>query len=84
MSVASDWQAIADSIRAELKGETANRAALVAAGKPPPTSYSSGGRNMSWNEYMTTMMQVAQDAQDRATASGDGDGMIEERIRVYP
>lgn len=83
MSAATEWQDIADNVRGELKAESARRLALTAAGHPPPTSYSVGGRNVSWNEYMSTMMQMAKDAQDMANSMGGDDGICDEFVRMY-
>ena len=44
--------AIRDNLEAELQDETARRAALTAAGSPPPTTYSVGGKSFDWNGYL--------------------------------
>ena len=75
MSLASDLAAIRDNLVAELKGETTRRAALVAAGNPPPTTYSVGGKQVSWNEYMTMMLakikEATPDQVDAAVAAAE-------------
>lgn len=46
---------IRDNLEKELEDETARRAALTAAGHPPPTTYSVGGRSVDWNGYLSAM-----------------------------
>jgi hypothetical protein len=48
---------IRDQLAAEFAGETARRAALVAAGLPPPTTYSIDGQMVDWNGYIRAMRE---------------------------
>lgn len=48
--------AIRDNLEKELQDETARRAALTAAGHPPPTTYSVAGRSVDWNGYLRAML----------------------------
>jgi hypothetical protein len=41
-----------DSLAAEIMGEQARRAALVAAGNPPPMNYSSGGKSAQPTDWL--------------------------------
>lgn len=51
---------IRDNLESELEDETARRAALTAAGHPPPTTYSVGGRSVDWNGYLAAVQaQIA-------------------------
>lgn len=61
---------IRDNLVAELKGETARRAALVAAGHPPPVTYSSGGKSVSWSQYCKDKLAEIRDANELAMAAG--------------
>lgn len=78
-----DLQAIRDSLIAELKGETARRAALVAAGNPAPATYSVGGKNVSWNEYLTMMVEQVKAMNELVIAAGGDGGLYEQVIRGY-
>jgi hypothetical protein len=71
---------IRDNLQKELEDETARRAALVAAGNPPPTSYSVGGKSVSWNDYYRTMMQMVKDADEMVLMAGGDDGGVPEVI----
>ncbi len=44
-----------DSMAAELAGEAAARAALVAAGKPAPVTYTNGNETVNWTGYYAEM-----------------------------
>lgn len=66
MSEAADWAEIAQNIRNELKNESARRAALTAAGQPPPITYSAGGRSVSYTEWCKSMIEAAKEAEQRA------------------
>ena len=80
---ATQLTTIRDALAAELAGETARRAALVAAGNPPPTMYTSGGKTTDWNGYMTMMLsQIAQLNRDVIAAGGDG-GLVEQSYTAY-
>lgn len=83
MAYADDLTSIRDNLVAELKGETARRAALVAAGKPPPTTYSFGSRSMAWNEYVSMMLEQIKAANEIVLAAGGDGGLYEETMRLY-
>ena len=55
MSQLQDLQAIVANLIAEVKAETARRAALTAAGNPAPTTYQVAGRQVDWNGYLEAM-----------------------------
>lgn len=78
-----DFQAIRDNLVAELKGETARRAALVLAGNPAPATYSVGGKNVSWNEYLTMMVEQVKAMNELVIAAGGDGGLYEQVIRGY-
>lgn len=52
MALLDDLKAARDNLATELRQETARRVALTAAGNPPPTTYTSGGRSFDWNGYV--------------------------------
>jgi hypothetical protein len=55
-------QTIVANLEAELLNETTRRLALTAAGNPPPTSYSVGGKMVDWNGYMSSMLARIKEA----------------------
>ncbi len=76
-------EAIRDNLAAELAGETARRAAIVAAGNPAPATYTVSGKTVQWTEYLTAILdKIAVLNQQVIAAGGDG-GIIEEYIRAY-
>ncbi len=80
---ADDLTAIRDSLTQELKGEMVRRAAIVAAGNPPPTTYTVGGKNVDWNGYLSaTLQHIAELNQQVLAAGGDG-GLYEISERAY-
>ncbi len=83
MSFADDLTTIRDNMVAELKGETARRAALVAAGNPAPTTYSVSGKSMSWNEYMSTMLKNIKDTNETLVQVGGDGGLYEVIVEGY-
>lgn len=83
MAFADDLTAVRDNLLAELKGETARRAALVAAGNPPPATYTVAGKTVSWNEYMTMMLTQIKEVNEAALAAGGDGGLFEEHMRLY-
>ena len=83
MAFVDNLQSIRDNLVAELKGETARRAALVLAGNPAPATYQSGNRQVSWNEYLQMMLKNVLDANKAVIAAGGDGGLIEEYIRGY-
>lgn len=82
MSYLSDLVAIRDAYAAELKAELARRAALVAAGHPPPTDASLNGKTVSWNVYQRTMMDLIKSSNELVITAG-GEGIPEEWVRAY-
>lgn len=76
--------AIRDNLEAELADETARRAALALAGHPPPTSYSAGGKSLSWNEYMSMMLKAIADLNELINATGADGGFPESSIVAFP
>jgi hypothetical protein len=78
-----DLQAIRDNLIAELKGETARRAALVAAGNPPPTTYTVKGRSTDWNGYLTAMIAQIKEMNELVIACGGDGGLYEQVLRGY-
>ncbi len=83
MSFITDIKAARDSLSAELKGETARRAAIVAAGNPPPTTYTVGGKNYSWNEYLTMMLAQIKDFNQTVIDAGGDGGLLDEIVQGY-
>jgi hypothetical protein len=55
---------IRDQLEKELENETLRRLNLTAAGNPPPTSYTVGGKQVQWNEYLQTMLAQIQGYND--------------------
>lgn len=68
-----------DNLEKEVEDETARRAALTAAGKPAPTSYSFGGRSMSWNEWLNATSAAIKAYSEMASA----EEVPEASVRVY-
>ena len=83
MAYADDLVTIRDKLAAELAGETTRRAALVAAGTPPPTTYNVGGKNVMWNEYLKTMQELIKAQNELVVAAGADGGLFEEVVRGY-
>lgn len=83
MAAADDLQAIRDNMIAELKGETARRAALVAAGNPPPATYTVRGRTVDWTGYLTAMQALIQKQNELVIQAGGDGGLYEEITRGY-
>ena len=76
-------QSIRDNLAAELAGETARRAAIVAAGNPPPATYSVLGKSVSWNDYVSMMGAQIKAWNEEALAAGADGGLFELRVRGY-
>lgn len=75
---------IRDNLERELSDETARRAALTAAGTPPPATYESGGKKVSWNEYLSMMVGQIKEMNTLILASGADDGGIPEvSVRMW-
>lgn len=74
---------IRDNLEKELENETARRTALTVAGHPPPATYNSGGKSVSWTEYMSTMLGKVAEVNALIVAAGADGGLYEERIRGY-
>jgi hypothetical protein len=75
---------IRDNAQRELEDETLRRATLAAAGDPPPTNYSSGGKSVSWNDYMRTQLQFIRDIDEMVLVAGGDDGGIPEvHVRTW-
>lgn len=85
MAYLTDLTAARDSLLAEIKGETARRAALVAAGNPPPTTYSVGGRNVDWNGWLGAVMAHLKEMNELIAAGdpADGGNLYETHVRAY-
>lgn len=64
MAYVDDLTTIRDNLVGELKNETTRRLALTAAGHPPPTTYSVGGRNVDWNGYLGVMVARIKEMDD--------------------
>ena len=79
-TLAEQYATIAANLAAELAGETARRAAIVAAGNPAPTTYSVGGKSFDWNGYLATMMAQIKEANALANAAAPP---FEEHMRGY-
>ena len=60
---------IRDSQEKIIADELARVQALVAAGNPPPTTYSAGGRNFAWNEWYKGAIE---NLKKRHLIKGDG------------
>jgi len=78
-----DLTTIRNNLVAELKAETARRAALTAAGNPPPATYTSAGKTISWNEYMQTMLDRIAKLNEQVIAAGGDGGIIDEVTHGY-
>lgn len=65
---------------AEYKGETARRAALVAAGNPPPVTYQVQGKQVRWTEYLQAILDQITKINEQINAS---DEPYEEIVRGY-
>ncbi len=78
-----DLTTIRDQLILELKLETARRVALVRAGNPAPVSYQVGGKQMSWNEYVTTMTTQIQQMNELVIACGGDGGLYEVCIQGW-
>ena len=74
---------IRDNFEKELEDESARRIALTAAGNPPPTTYSSGGKNLSWNEYVSTMRETLKELNQQIIDAGADGGLIESYVQGY-
>lgn len=75
---------IRDNLEKELSDETTRRAALTAAGTPPPATYESGGKKVDWTGYMATMLAQIKVVNDLILASGADDGGIPEvSVRMW-
>lgn len=83
MAYPDDLASIRDSMIAELKGETARRAAIVAAGNPPPATYTVAGKQVDWNQYMQVMLDKIKQINEMVIAAGGDGGLYEEHIRGY-
>ena len=58
-----------DNLAEELANETARRLALTAAGDPPPTTYTFGGKTFDWNGYLAAVIAQIKALDDAATAA---------------
>ncbi len=83
MAFADDLTTIRNQLAAELKGETARRAALVAAGNPAPATYSVGGKNTDWNGYLSMMLDKINTLNEQVVAAGGDGGLYEEVLRGW-
>ena len=82
MAYLDDLVTIRDQFVNELKTEMTRRAALVATGIPPPTTYSMAGKSVSWDSYVTMMTKQIQDWNQLIIETG-GEGIGEKWIRAY-
>lgn len=82
MAFLTDLVAVRDALAAELSAEMARRATLVAAGNPPPTDYSLGGKSVQWNAYLSGMLKLIDDANVLVIKAG-GEGVPEQWVRGY-
>ena len=76
-------QTIRDNLAAELAGESARRAGLVAAGNPPPATYSVGGKTVDWTGYVTAMQALIKAQNAEVLAAGGDGGLYEIVTRGY-
>jgi len=83
VAAVDDLMAARDSLAAEIKGETARRAALVAAGKPAVATYSVGGKSVSWGEWLGGKVKEMTDLNALIQAMGGDGGLYEEHQQVY-
>jgi hypothetical protein len=74
---------IRDQLVNELAAETARRVALVTAGNPPPVSYTVGGKQVQWTEYVTQMSASIKLMNELVVASGGDGGLYETVIQGY-
>jgi hypothetical protein len=74
---------IRDNLAAELEDETTRRLALTAAGSPPPTSNSVGGRSVSWYQYVSMMLAQIKAANEQVIEAGGDGGLYEYSVRAY-
>ena len=56
---------------------------LTAAGHPPPASYSSGGKSVSWTEYLSMAIDKLKELETLITAAGADGGIVEIDQRMY-
>lgn len=82
MAFLADIVTIRDQLVSEFKAEMTRRAALVAAGHPPPTDASMGGKSVQWNAYVTTMTAQIKEWNAFVIAAG-GEGIPEQWMKVY-
>jgi len=68
MAYLTDITAARDSLTTELKTEAAYRA----SNGPKPT-YSANGRNVSWNEWLSTMTKSIKELNDLIAEGDQGD-----------
>ncbi|MGH8358110.1 MAG: hypothetical protein ACRESF_11510 [Pseudomonas sp.] len=78
-----DLQTIRDNLIAELKAETARRLVLIQAGNPPPMTYSVGGKQVSYNEYLTMMSEQIKAWNELIIAAGGDGGLYEDVVRGW-
>jgi hypothetical protein len=69
---------IRDQLEKELENETLARLTLTEAGKPPPVTYSSGGKSVSWNDYVSMMVGKIKDLDELILNMGADEGGIPE------
>lgn len=83
MSFLDDLSAARDNLAAEIKNETARRAALTAAGKPPPVDYSLDGESFSFTGWLSAMSAKVKELNDTIISMGGDGGFADVVIHGY-
>lgn len=83
MAYVDDLKSARDSLATELKNETARRAALTAAGHPPPATYTVGGRSVDWSGYLAAITAQIKEIDALVAANGGDGGYPEVVVRGY-
>lgn len=84
MAYLDDLLTARDSLAAELAGELARRAAIVAAGGIPPISYSGDGKSVSFNEWVSTCRRELAELNTLIIQTGaDTGGIYEDTLKAY-
>jgi hypothetical protein len=73
-------RAIRNNLESELANETARRLAITDAGNPPPTNYSAGGKSVSWDGYVSMMVEKIEKLNALILNMGGDEGGIPETV----
>ena len=72
-----------DKLAQVLAEEMTRVAVLTAAGHPPPTTYSVGGRSVDWNGWRAGVVDQLDKMNDLIVKTGADGGLVDEFVRVY-